>query len=263
MTFGRSPDRRSPQTPLNTWMMRPRPNPQAQLRLFCFPYAGGGASMYYTWPDELPAGVEVCAINLPGREARLAEPPITRLDPLVRALADALAPALTGRFAFVGHSLGSLVAFELTRELVRRRAPQPVHLLLSGRPAPQIPNHEPRIHALPDAQFIEGVRRYNGMPEDVLRNPELLELVLPVLRADFAINETYEYRPGPPLACPISAFGGTEDADIPEAALAAWSEQTNGPATHQMFPGDHFYVFTARRDFLRAVSRVLTDELRR
>jgi medium-chain acyl-[acyl-carrier-protein] hydrolase len=181
----------------------------------------------------------------------------------VQALADALAPALTGRFAFVGHSLGSLVAFELTRELVRRQAPLPVHLLLSGRPAPQIPNDEPRIHGLPDEQFIEGVRRYNGMPEDVLRNPELLELVLPVLRADFAINETYEYRPGPLLTCPISAFGGLEDADIPESALAAWSEQTRGPATHVMFPGDHFYVFTARRDFLRAVSRVLTEELRR
>jgi medium-chain acyl-[acyl-carrier-protein] hydrolase len=218
--------------------------------------------MYYTWPDALPAGVEVCAIKMPGRESRFADAPFTRLEPLVQALADALAPALTGRFAFFGHSLGSLVAFELTRELVRRRGPQPVHLLLSARPAPQIPNDEPRIHALPDAQFIEGVRRYNGMPDDVLRNPELLELVLPALRGDFAINETYVYRPGPPLTCPISAFGGLQDQDIPPDALAAWREQTTGPSSHRMFPGDHFYVLSARRELMQAVSGVLIEELR-
>jgi medium-chain acyl-[acyl-carrier-protein] hydrolase len=218
--------------------------------------------MYYSWPDDLPLGVELCAVKLPGREGRLAEPPFSRLGPLIRALADVLRPALGEPFAFFGHSVGALISFELARELRRQHAPTPLHLLVSARAAPQVPNLDPPIHGYPDPSFIRELRRFNGMPDEVLQNDELMELLLPVLRADFAVNETYRYTAEPPLSCPISVFGGLQDHEVRLEGLAAWREQTDGAFSQQMFPGDHFYIYPAREQLLRAVSDQLAGTLR-
>lgn len=243
------------------WIGRPRPNPAARLRLFCFPYAGGGASVFSTWPRQLPEQVELCAIRLPGRETRLSERPFDRLTPLVQALATGIAPWLTKPFAFYGHSLGALVSFELARELRRRGAPQPHRLLVSGRRAPHLPGPAP-VYNLPDPEFLSWIRALGGTPEEVLREPELLAMFLPILRADVAVNEAEPFVAEPPLDCPISAFGGLEDERAQRAELEAWRELTRGPFTLEMFPGGHFFLRSARDLFLRSVAAHLDDVVR-
>jgi medium-chain acyl-[acyl-carrier-protein] hydrolase len=235
------------------WVSRPRARPQARLRLFCFPYAGGGALIYRPWASSLPPEIEVRAIQLPGRETRLAEPPFTRLAPLLAALTQALEPHLNAPFAFFGHSLGALICFELARNLRRLGLPGPAHLCVSGRVAPQLPLRRPPIHTLPDPEFIEQLRRLNGTPDEVMRNKELRALILPLLRADFALHETYSYTPEPPLECPISAFGGQDDDRAPQEYLAAWQLQTRSGWALQMFPGDHFYLRSGQTALLQAL----------
>src|SRR5437763_15337105 len=168
------------------WLVSRKPNPRARVRLFCFPYAGGGDSVFRAWQKGLSEAIEVCPVQLPGRGARISEPPFTELSPLVRAAAQALAPHLDKPFAFFGHSMGALICFELARHLRKDGGPQPVHLFVSGRCGPQTPR-EPFAGDLPDSEFQEMLRRYNGTPEEVLENRELMELLLPAVRADFAL----------------------------------------------------------------------------
>ncbi len=246
-------------TKTNSWLACPRPNPRANLRLFCFPYSGAGASIFYAWSDTLPATIEVCPVQLPGRGAQLAQPPFTRLPPLVQAVAQALLPYLDKPFAFFGHSLGALVSFELARYLCRQYNLDPTHLFVSGHNAPQVPDREPPIHALPEPEFVEKLRRLNGMNKEVLENVELMELLLPILRADFAVCETYVYQADEPLDCPISAFGGLQDEYVSRESLAAWREQTSDSFSLRMFPGDHFYLNTERPLLLRALAQELTN----
>ncbi len=242
----------------NAWATCPKPNTQAHLRLFCFPYAGGGASMFSTWSDNLPAEIEVYAIQLPGRESRLMEPPFTRLSPLVQTLAYFLYPYLQKPFAFFGHSMGSLISFELARYLRREQGLAPMHLFVSGHRAPQIPDPNPPIHQLPETAFIEKLRKLNGTPELVIRNTELMQHVLPVLLADFAICETYVYSPEKPLTCSISALGGLQDGEASHGDLLAWRAQTQSFFTLHMLPGNHFFLHSARASLLRAISLELT-----
>ena len=244
-------------TKTNPWIVCPRPNPRASLRLFCFPYSGAGAQIFYPWANTLPPTIELCPVQLPGRGNRLAEPPFTRLVSLIRALAPAILPYLDKPFAFFGHSLGALVSFELARHLCRQRGPSPLHLFVSGHNAPQVPDSEPPIHLLPDAAFVEKLRHLNGMSKEILENTELMQLLLPVLRADFAICETYSYEAGEPLDCPISAFGGLRDEYVSRETLEAWREQTSASFSLRMFPGDHFYLNQDRPLLLRTLAREL------
>jgi len=251
--------RRSPEH----WVVLPEPQPQARLRLFCFPYAGGGASIYRTWPKGLSSEIEVWAIQLPGREMRLHEPALTRLEPLITILAEILAPFLTIPFAVFGHSMGALLSFELIRRLRQLGQPQPLHLFVSGRRAPHMSDPDPPIAHLSEATFITELRHLNGTPEEVLRNDELRMLILPLLRADFAVNETYCYIPAPPLDCPISVFGGLDDHKVRQEDLAAWQAQTHSVSTLRMFPGNHFFLRSAQADLLCAIQQDLVPHLQR
>ncbi len=242
---------------MNSWIVCPKPNAQARVRLFCFPFAGGGASIYRTWPDGLPASIETCSVQLPGRESRLREPLFARLQPLVQSLTQILRPYLNMPYALFGHSLGALISFELARALVLQNHPGPVHLFVSGHAAPQIPDTHRPIHQLPDSEFIQELGHLNGTPREVLQNAELMALFLPVLRADFTLNETYRYLPGALLECPISAFGGWQDSMTSRDSLAAWREQTRNVFMLRMFPGDHFFLYSARTLLLRALARDL------
>lgn len=241
----------------NSWLTCLRPKPQATLRLFCCHYAGGGALSFRSWSDSLPLAVEVCAIELPGRGSRLMERPFTRLEPLIQELTPVLLPYLNKPFAFFGHSMGALVSFELARILRKEYGLSPVHLFVSGRRAPQVPDPDPPIHTLPEREFLDELRRYNGTPESVLENAELMQLFLPTLRADFAVLETYVYTPEPLLDCPITAFGGLEDWKASCDDLEAWREQTNAEFSLQMFPGDHFFIHSAQPLLLQLLSRRL------
>jgi medium-chain acyl-[acyl-carrier-protein] hydrolase len=240
------------------WIVRPRARPSPRIRLFCFPYAGGGASAFRTWPEAFPPEIEICAVQPPGRERRLAERPYSRLSELVPAVAQALRPHLDVPFALFGHSMGAFVCFELTRHLREHDALAPVALFVSACRAPQRPDPHPPLYRLPDADFIAEVgRRYDGIPREVLDNAELLELLLPVMRADFELVDTYAYERDRPLDCPIHCFGGRQDRETTLEELEAWREQTTASFGLKVFPGDHFFLQSAQPSVLQAMSEEL------
>jgi medium-chain acyl-[acyl-carrier-protein] hydrolase len=237
--------------PVNEWLCYFKHNPKASLRLFCFPYAGANATVYRSWAEKLPASVEVVAIQLPGRGKRRREPPLTSLSKLVELLGSV---PLKEPFAFFGHSMGALVAFELARLLRREGRALPLHLFVSGRSAPQLNSCHRPLHNLPTSELMQELHQLDGTPTEVLEHPELMEMMLPILRADFSICDTYEYREEEPLACPISAFGGFQDVDVPRQNLEAWSEQTSNSFTLRMLPGKHFFIHSNETLFLNMLA---------
>ncbi len=243
--------------PLESWIAWRKPNPRVRLRLFCFPYAGGAASVFRTWSDGLPTDVEVCPIQFPGRGTRSMEPPFSQLSLLVEVLVEALSPMLDKPFALFGHSLGSLVSFELARQLRAKHQARPVRLFVSAGPAPQLPHRRMPIHDLPEREFAAELRRLNGTPDELLNHQEFMDVVLPSLRADFALYESYRYHPGPPLNCPISTFGGLGDQNVSTGDLEAWRDQTSVSFSIRMFPGDHFFLKTTQALLLRTLSQEL------
>ena len=240
------------------WILRPRPNPRATLRLFCLAHAGGGASTFRGWGDALPPEVEVCAVQLPGRENRIAERPYDRLGPLVEALAEALTAWTDLPYAVFGHSNGSLIAFELARLYRRTGRPGPVHFFASGRRAPDVPSRQRAVHALPDDELVADLVELGGIPEAVLADPEMRALILPLLRADMALTETYRYTEEPPFDFPLTAYGGVDDAKVPREDLEAWGRHTAAGFRLRIFPGDHFYLLAHRGETLRVLSRDLS-----
>jgi medium-chain acyl-[acyl-carrier-protein] hydrolase len=245
-------------TTTSPWVVFPKRQPEARLRLFCFPYAGAGASAYHPWGRFISPEIEVVAIQLPGRETRLREAAHTRLTPMVAVLAQSLEPLFDRPFAFFGHSLGALIAFELARELRRTGRRQPDHLTVSARRPPQLPDTDSPLHSLPQAAFVDSVqKRYNALPEVILKDQELLDLYLPALRADFEMLETYAYSSEEPLACSILALGGRDDARASREQLAQWELQTVGAFDLTLFDGGHFYLQPQRESVLQTLSRYL------
>jgi medium-chain acyl-[acyl-carrier-protein] hydrolase len=243
----------------NPWILRPNPNSQAKLRLFCFPYAGGGAAVFRDWSKALPATIEVCLVELPGHGTRLRERPCSRLLPLIEAIVPFLLPYLDKPFAFFGHSMGGLISFELARLLRRCYHCLPVHLCISGRRAPQISNSKCSIYALPEPEFLQELRRLNGTPPAVLESADLMQVFLPILRSDFEILETYCYRFEPPLACPITVLGGLQDSEVSYEELKAWQEQTASKFAVRMLPGDHFFPHSFQSLLLQILIQGLSN----
>ena len=235
-----------------------RPNPAARIRLFCFAYAGGGASLFLPWSTRIGKEVEVWPIQLPGRENRVSEPCLVSVDDVVKAIADDPDLGFTGRFAFFGHSLGAIIAYEVARRLRESGRPGPLRLFASAHRAPQIPLSHPPCWNLPDAEFQARLMALNGTPSEVFRDRALLDLMLPALRADFRLDETYaQPRQDVRLSCPITVFGGTADAEIPIEDLAAWREATTATVDLKMFDGDHFFIHTQRTALIDAVAHSL------
>lgn len=240
---------------LDSWLIYPKPNPDAQIRLFCFPYAGGSANIFRRWSNHLPNTIEVCAIELPGRGMRIKLPPFTQLEPLITELASVLKPKLDKPFAFFGHSMGGLVSFELALLLRKKYGINPNHLFVSSHRAPQLVAPKPPIHGLPEAEFIAELRRLNGTPQALLENDELMQLFIPLLRADFAVLETYIYTQQAPLNIPITAFGGLQDQEVSPDQIQAWQEQTSASFALHMFPGDHFFLHSFYSSILEIISQ--------
>ena len=246
----------------SAWTTCPKPNPSARLRLFCFPYAGAGASVFAQWARAMPAEIELHAVQLPGRETRWREAPYKQFPPLIEALSEALHPYLDMPFAFFGHSLGALISFETARRLRRQYGQEPSYMFVSARRSPHLPEPGPALHALPDAAFIAQLQqRYNGIPQVILQDREMMLLFLPIIRADMELLEGYRYVDDQPFNCSLSAFGGWEDKYAPEAELLAWRNQTVNSFTLKMFPGGHFYLQTARSELLLALTQKLNPLL--
>ncbi|RJQ75663.1 thioesterase [Pseudonocardiaceae bacterium YIM PH 21723] len=227
-------------SPDPAWFVR-HGSAEPGLRLFCFSYAGGGAAVFRGWADRLPDDIEICAVQLPGRETRAGEPTYRRLEGLVADLRTAIAPLLDRPFAFFGHSMGALIAFDLTRQLRQTGAPQPRRLFLAAFRAPQLPNPNIKIYHLPD-EVLKTVLAKDGTPRSVLDDDELMRDWLPTLRADVEVCDTYKYAPEDPLPMPMSVFGGTYDVRVGREDLEEWKEQAGGEFTLTMLPGSHFFL---------------------
>ena len=207
---------------------------------------GGATATYRAWAQALPDAVELCICQLPGREARFGEPCLTLVAPAVEAAVASLqqlapfAPRLP--VALFGHSLGALLAYETARVLTARDNPRPLHLFVSGHRGPHLPRRRPSLHTRCDAELLVALQLFGGSPASVLANPDLMRLLLPIIRADLAMAESYEHQAGEPLACPVTAFGGESDPEANQDELAAWSHQTTGRFRMRLLPGDHFYL---------------------
>jgi medium-chain acyl-[acyl-carrier-protein] hydrolase len=236
-----------------SWLNLPKSAAEPATRLFCLPYAGGGASAYRDWPARLPDTIGVIAVQPPGRESRFGEPPIAQLPVYVSQLAEAVRPLVDRPYAVFGHSLGARVAFELCRLLRRDGLPLPARLYLSGCPAPQLPAPPPRWD-LPDDELIDSLRDLGGTPPEVLASPQLLSLFLPVLRADFALVETFPYAEAPPLPVPIRGFAGRSDPEAPPESVQAWAPHTTEWFELHEFDGDHFFLHDQRTALLRVLA---------
>lgn len=247
--------------PDTEWIQYRDPKPYARLRLFCFPYAGGSASLYRSYTQRLPREIEVCPVQLPGRESRMRELAYTRMDSLIHALVEALAPYLSLPYAFFGHSMGALISFELARALRQKKYREPVHLFVSGHRAPQLPARGVESHRLSDAQFLERLHDLKGTPQKIIAHPELMQLFLPLLRADFELCETYRWRQETPLACPLSAYGGTLDEEVPQESILAWREHTSRSFQMRFFPGGHFFIQKEQPAVLLALAQELSVDL--
>jgi len=239
----------------NTWFVCTQANPSAETRLFLFPYAGGGPAVFGKWFAELPNSIERWAVHYPGRGSRHHEPPINNIPLLVGALSHAIQPFLDRPFVFFGHSLGALVGYELARQLRRHGLPPPKILFVSACGAPHLRDPHPPIHALPDAEFLEALGELNGIPTEYLHLPDVMQLLLPVLRADLEAIESYLHtRDELPLNCPIIAFGGLDDPRVSRERLEGWASHTDSSFKSQCFPGDHFFINTARESIMASIA---------
>ncbi len=246
------------------WIVCPQPRPEARVRLVCFPYAGGGASAFKEWVEVLPEDVELCIVQMPGREERLREPLLTDMTELVDVLSKEFLAYTDRPFAFFGHSMGAIVCYEVACRLHLMEAQLPVHLFLSARAAPQLQYNSESLRFLDNDDFIERLHGlYGAVPEAIRQSAELQEVFLPILRADVTLLETYGCSEVTPLDCHISVFGGTTDPAISAAMLAGWRAYTSKTFTQHDFPGGHFFVHAEQRAVITAmVDRLCRESAR-
>jgi medium-chain acyl-[acyl-carrier-protein] hydrolase len=243
-------------TAANRWFPYWRPQPEARLRLFCFPFAGGTASVFHRWACSGLEDVDVVAVQYPGREARIHEPGYRGVPELVQALGPIIRPLLDRPFAFLGYSLGSYVSLELAHWLQREGASAPLGLMLAAG----VPPHQrqsQKLYTLRDEDFIAELERYGGTPPQVLADRELMDLILPMLRADFEMADEYRRAPEPRLSVPFSVWGGEEDTSPSPRVLAGWRDHTTASFELQVLPGGHFFLLSAGERFREGVHRTL------
>lgn len=229
------------------------------IRLFCFAHAGAGASTFHGWPEMLGPGVHVTAVQLPGHEDRVQESPHDRLEELLDELVPVLAGAVDGPYAFFGHSMGALVAYEAARRLVAQGVPAPVHMFASALGAPHVPYRGSYVSTLPEPDFQRAMVKMSGLPNEAVQEPAFISLLLPALRADFRLCETYEYADGAPLPCRLTVLTGADD-DVAPLDLALWRELSTGPFRIRVIEGGHHFVVRQRRQVAEVVRAGLAGE---
>jgi len=229
----------------------------APLRLFCLPPAGGGASLYRDWPKVFRPDVEVIPVQLPGREGRLGEDPVTSAPELVDRLREPVLARAGERYVLLGHSMGALLAHDLAAVLTAAGRP-PERLIVSAYRPPHLerPEQDP-VEDMSDDDLRAYLAGHAGTPSEILDQPELMEMVLPVLRADLLLCQSYRYLPRPPLPVPVSAFGGSTDPAVTPEKLCAWREVTTGDFRMRILPGGHHYLFTSGPAVLEEIRAVV------
>jgi medium-chain acyl-[acyl-carrier-protein] hydrolase len=243
-------------TDLDRWLSYTNVAADGRTNVFCLPFAGGGASFYRAWM-RWTASIALCPLQPPGREERFVETPFDSMEPFVRAATDALLPHLSHPYALFGHSMGALVSFEIMRALRERGAPLPMHLFVSGAPAPQLASAVTPIFDLPEERFFVAVKRYGGLPEEVMQSRELLDLLIPRLRADLAVTGTYVYAPQPPFDVPITAFAGIGDHIVLPSLVEGWGAQSVGAFQFERFAGGHFFITEHAREIVLKLAAAL------
>lgn len=227
------------------------------MRLFCLPYAGGMSTVFRSWPQEFPPAIEACAVELPGRGTRISEPRFLRLTALVQAMVKDLLPYLDKPFALFGHSMGAIICFEFARTLALTYGVSPLHLFVAGHSAPHLPDrYEPKHHSS-DADLLRYLRELDGTSQAALENTQLMAFLLPIIRADLEISETYTYADSPPLICPITAFGGLEDPEVTIEDLKAWQLHTRSTFRVKTFKGGHFFLQSSKQELIQEICNPL------
>jgi len=237
-------------------LFHPRQDPS--FRLFCFPFAGGRSAMYRPWSKLLPENIEVCPFQYPGRSAGEMKQSYRSINILVEAMADLIQPFLNLPFAFFGHSMGSLVSFELARLFRAKKWPMPSALFVSAFRAPHLSLAHHDLHRLPNEDLIKKVGEYQGTPMEVMAHPELIKLLLPILREDLRLIETYHYQAQTKLHVPIFALGGENDPEVSIEHLEAWNIQSALSFEMKVFSGHHFYI----NDHLQSVVKYVSDKIK-
>jgi medium-chain acyl-[acyl-carrier-protein] hydrolase len=247
------------QIPNSPWVSRIIER-DAKVRLFCFSYAGGSANAFAPWAAQLGPQIELCAIQLPGRGIRFSEPLVSDWQQLLAPLAEAISSYDDLPFAFFGHSLGGMIAYELSQYCAKLGLALPCQLIVSATNAPQHRKADSSLHRLNDADLLQRLRSYAGTPKEVLDNSELMELLLPIFRADLSLLRNYSYRHQQPLEIPISVFAGEEDQHLDKDTLACWQEETQGAFSEHWFAGGHFYINPCQEQVIVKLRAALLSE---
>ena len=247
---------------MTAWVHKPKPNSLARSRLFCIPFAGGSASVFQGWPERLPAEIEVCALQMPGRQSHASAPPFNRMSPLVHAMCEALRDLLDLPYAIFGNCTGSLIAYEAVVRMGQLGLRPPDLLVVSCCRAAHLPDRDAPIHALPKDELRAELDRLGGTPEQVIAHPELIDLVLPVLRADFELAETYRHRERPPLNVPIHALHGRDDPIVSAREVERWRDLTAAAFSIKDLPGGHYLIDSHADDLLSELLSMLAPGAR-
>ena len=245
---------------MNKWIQYSAVRNKPRIRLFCFPYAGGNAAVFSQWKFMMPDCIETHPIQYPGRGNRIAEPLCLSMREMVSELAEVLRPFTNEPYAFFGYSMGATIAFETARLLRQRYGSLPEQLILAAKEAPGYKETGPTRRLMDDDAFLENLRTLGGVPAAFFEHPELVEFMLPILRADFHLIENYEYNSGEPFDCPITVMGGERDVESPPESLAAWQSQTSGPFHRISYPGDHFFLNDSLAEIVSEVRSLLTAD---
>jgi len=245
------------------WILRQKPRNKAKIRLFCFPYAGSSGMVTFKFlVDTLPDSIEVCPIELPGRGARMTENLIGNLDKVVNEILSDIKDYLDLPFIFFGHSMGALICYELTHKIRSIYNRSPLKLYVSAHNAPFLARNGKIMHKLDETEFKSELIKINGIAQDILEHAELMELMLPIIKNDYKLCETYKFSQKEKLNCPITAFGGTYDKDVTENQLWEWKELTTSNFELDMFEGDHFFIVKEKYTFTSRFSQMLLDDIK-